>query len=61
MNESEKQFSFTRAASSTSGRVKKQIIAFAQGGHLGNLSNPTVQKTILGALTNMKSSPSKPD
>jgi hypothetical protein len=26
MNESEKQFSFTRAASSTSGRAKKQIL-----------------------------------
>jgi hypothetical protein len=32
----------------------KQLTVFAQGGHLGNLFNPTVQKTILGALTNMK-------
>jgi pimeloyl-ACP methyl ester carboxylesterase len=39
----------------------EQLTAFAQGGHLGNLSNPTVQKAILGALKNMKSSPPKPD
>jgi pimeloyl-ACP methyl ester carboxylesterase len=31
-----------------------QLTVFAQGGHLGNLSNPTVQKAILRALTNMK-------
>ena len=31
MNESEKQFSFTRAASSTSGRSKKQIYQFLAG------------------------------
>jgi ABC-type transporter lipoprotein component MlaA len=30
-----------------------QLTVFAQGGHLGNLSNPAVQKTILGALANM--------
>jgi hypothetical protein len=29
------------------------LTVFAQGGHLGNLSNPSVQKTLLGAL-NMK-------
>ena len=39
----------------------EQLTAFAQGGHLGNLYNPTVQKTILGALKNMKSSPPKPE
>jgi ABC-type transporter lipoprotein component MlaA/pimeloyl-ACP methyl ester carboxylesterase len=32
----------------------EQLTVFAQGGHLGNLSNPAVQKTILGALANMK-------
>jgi hypothetical protein len=32
----------------------EQLTVFAQGGHLGNLSNPTVQKAILGALANMK-------
>ncbi len=39
----------------------EQLSVFAKGGHLGNLSNPTVQKTILGALTRLKSSPPKPD
>jgi ABC-type transporter lipoprotein component MlaA len=39
----------------------EQLTVFTQGGHLGNLFNPTVQKTILGALTNMKSSPPKSD
>jgi ABC-type transporter lipoprotein component MlaA/pimeloyl-ACP methyl ester carboxylesterase len=37
----------------------KQLTVFAQGGHLGNLSNPAVQKTILGALAGLKSSPPK--
>jgi pimeloyl-ACP methyl ester carboxylesterase len=37
----------------------EQLTVFPQGGHLGNLFNPTVQKTILGALTNLKSSPPK--
>jgi ABC-type transporter lipoprotein component MlaA/pimeloyl-ACP methyl ester carboxylesterase len=32
----------------------KQLTVFAQGGHLGNLVNPTVQKTILGTLANLK-------
>jgi ABC-type transporter lipoprotein component MlaA/pimeloyl-ACP methyl ester carboxylesterase len=32
----------------------KQLTVFPQGGHLGNLSNPTVQKSILAALTPMK-------
>ena len=31
----------------------EQLTVFPQGGHLGNLSNPTVQKTILGALANL--------
>ncbi len=30
-----------------------QLTVFPQGGHLGNLANPTVQKTILGALMDM--------
>jgi hypothetical protein len=34
----------------------EQLTVFAQGGHLGNLFNPAVQKTILGALAKMKSS-----
>ncbi|MBC8001245.1 MAG: VacJ family lipoprotein [Opitutaceae bacterium] len=33
-----------------------QLTVFGQGGHLGNLSNPSVQKSILGALTNLKAS-----
>jgi ABC-type transporter lipoprotein component MlaA len=37
----------------------KQLTVFAQGGHLGNLSNPAVQKTILGALADLKSFPLK--
>jgi ABC-type transporter lipoprotein component MlaA/pimeloyl-ACP methyl ester carboxylesterase len=32
----------------------EQLTVFPQGGHLGNLSNPTVQKAILAALTPMK-------
>jgi ABC-type transporter lipoprotein component MlaA len=32
----------------------EQLTVFEQGGHLGNLFNPSVQKTILGALANMK-------
>jgi pimeloyl-ACP methyl ester carboxylesterase len=31
-----------------------QLTVFPQGGHLGNLSNPTVQKSILAALTPMR-------
>jgi pimeloyl-ACP methyl ester carboxylesterase len=31
-----------------------QLTVFPQGGHLGNLSNPTVQKAILAALTPMR-------
>jgi ABC-type transporter lipoprotein component MlaA/pimeloyl-ACP methyl ester carboxylesterase len=37
----------------------EQLTVFPQGGHLGNLTNPTVQKTILGALAGLKSSPPK--
>ena len=32
----------------------EQLTVFAQGGHLGNLFNPSVHKSILGALTDMK-------
>jgi len=32
----------------------EELTVFPQGGHLGNLSNPTVQKSILAALTPMK-------
>jgi ABC-type transporter lipoprotein component MlaA/pimeloyl-ACP methyl ester carboxylesterase len=32
----------------------QQLTVFKQGGHLGNLTNPTVQKTILDALSAMK-------
>lgn len=35
----------------------EQLTVFKKGGHLGNLSNPTVQKSILGALTKMKALP----
>ena len=36
-----------------------QLTVFSQGGHLGNLSNPTVQKTILEALSGLKPVPLK--
>jgi hypothetical protein len=39
----------------------EQLTVFKRGGHLGNLFNPAVQKTILGALSGLKSSPSKSD
>ena len=39
----------------------EQLTVFAKGGHLGNLFNPAVQKTILGALADLKASPSKSD
>jgi hypothetical protein len=35
-----------------------RLTVFEQGGHLGNLFNPGVQKTILGALGELK--PSRP-
>ncbi|MCX6893963.1 MAG: VacJ family lipoprotein [Verrucomicrobia bacterium] len=34
----------------------EQLTVFAKGGHLGNLFNPAVQKTILGALAGLKPS-----
>jgi ABC-type transporter lipoprotein component MlaA len=37
----------------------EQLTVFAKGGHLGNLFNPTVQKTILEALTNLNPRPPK--
>ena len=37
----------------------EQLTVFAQGGHLGNLSNPLVQKAILGALADLQ--PSRPE
>ena len=40
----------------------EQLTVFPQGGHLGNLYNPAVQKTILGALAGlMPALPQKPD
>ena len=40
---------------------KEQLTVFTQGGHLGNLFNPVVQKTILEALEGLRSPPPKPD
>jgi len=39
----------------------EQLTVFAQGGHMGNLSNPAVQKTILGMLAGLKASTGKSD
>ncbi len=39
----------------------EQLTVFAQGGHLGNLSNLTVQKFILAALTPMRPPDPKPE
>ena len=39
----------------------EQLTVFEQGGHLGNLFNPAVQKTILGALAGLKTSSPKAD
>jgi pimeloyl-ACP methyl ester carboxylesterase len=39
----------------------EQLTVFAQGGHLGNLSNLTVQKAILAALTPMRPPDPKPE
>jgi len=36
--------------------AREQLTLLAQGGHLGNLFNPAVQKTILAALSGLKSS-----
>ena len=38
-----------------------QLTVFPQGGHLGNLSNPKVQRTILQALAGLKPLPPKSD
>ena len=38
-----------------------EATVFAEGGHLGNLFNPTVQKSIIGALTGLKLSPPQSD
>jgi ABC-type transporter lipoprotein component MlaA/pimeloyl-ACP methyl ester carboxylesterase len=35
----------------------EQLTVFEQGGHLGNLGHPAVQKTILGALEGLKPAP----
>jgi hypothetical protein len=34
--------------------LPEQLRVFKRGGHLGNLTNPTVQKAILAALTPMR-------
>ncbi|GDY23289.1 hypothetical protein LBMAG56_46360 [Verrucomicrobiota bacterium] len=39
--------------------TREQLTVFEQGGHLGNLYNPGVQKTILGALGGLGASRSK--
>jgi ABC-type transporter lipoprotein component MlaA len=39
--------------------MKEQLTIFQRGGHLGNLSNPTVQKTILEALSGLQ--PARPE
>ena len=39
----------------------EQLTIFTQGGHLGNLFHPVVQKTILEALEGLRSPPPKPD
>ena len=39
--------------------IPEQLTVFNRGGHLGNLVNPTVQKTILGALANLNPPPHK--
>ena len=38
-----------------------QLTVFAKGGHLGNLVNPAVQKSILAALTPMRPPDPKPE
>jgi hypothetical protein len=39
----------------------EHLTVFEQGGHLGNLFNPAVQKTILAALAGLKPSPRQSD
>jgi ABC-type transporter lipoprotein component MlaA/pimeloyl-ACP methyl ester carboxylesterase len=41
--------------------TEDRLTVFEQGGHLGNLSHPTVQKAILRALSGLQSSPPKSD
>jgi hypothetical protein len=41
--------------------ASEQLTVFDKGGHLGNLSNPTVQKAILAALTPMRPPDPKPE
>jgi pimeloyl-ACP methyl ester carboxylesterase len=41
--------------------AEDQLTVFEQGGHLGNLSHPAVQKAILRALSGLQSSPLKSD
>jgi ABC-type transporter lipoprotein component MlaA/pimeloyl-ACP methyl ester carboxylesterase len=41
--------------------AENQLTVFEQGGHLGNLSHPAVQKAILEALAGLKSSPPESD
>jgi hypothetical protein len=41
--------------------TEDQLTVFEQGGHLGNLSHPAVQKAILTALSGLQSSPPKSD
>jgi ABC-type transporter lipoprotein component MlaA/pimeloyl-ACP methyl ester carboxylesterase len=38
----------------------EQLTVFNRGGHLGNLVNPTVQKTILAALAGLNPAPARP-
>ena len=38
----------------------EQLTVFEQGGHLGNLSNPAVQKVLMGALAGLKPAASTP-
>jgi pimeloyl-ACP methyl ester carboxylesterase len=39
----------------------EQLTVFPRGGHFGNLCNPAVQKSILGALAGLKPARSAPD
>jgi ABC-type transporter lipoprotein component MlaA len=41
--------------------ASEQLTVFGQGGHLGNLVNPAVQKAILGALAGFEVTPPKAD
>ena len=50
----DEDLAWLRAAFST-----ERLTVFAQGGHLGNLYNSAVQKSILGALAGLKPFPPK--